>query len=74
MVVTAEKPSPLPRNYALSFACLHRSSASSKLPVCFPSLLVGSFASPQSNLCPPGPCYPQTQSPQKRVHRMHTML
>jgi hypothetical protein len=57
-------------NCALSFACLHRSSAGSELPISSPLLPVESFDSPQPSLWPPGPCSPQTQSLQKRVHRI----
>jgi hypothetical protein len=54
MVVTTEKPSPLPQNCALSSVCLHRSSASPELPVSSPSLPVGSSESPQPSIWPLG--------------------
>jgi hypothetical protein len=74
MDANTEKPSSLPQKCALSFSCLHRSFASSKLLVSSPLLPIESSDTPQPSLWHPGPCCPQTQSPQKRVHHIHTML
>jgi hypothetical protein len=73
MAIIAEKPNPLPRNYARLCAGLHRSSAGSEPPGSSPSLPAESSESPPPSLWPSGPCCPQTQSPQRRVHRIRTM-
>jgi hypothetical protein len=74
MDVSAEKPNPLLRNCARLSTCLHRSSVGSELSTSFPSLPAESSNSPPPIIWPPGPCCPQTQTPKKRVHLIHTML
>jgi hypothetical protein len=73
MAVIAEKPNPLPQNCARLCVGLHISTAGSESSASSPSLTVESFESPPPSLWPLGLCCPQTQTPQRRVHCIHTM-
>jgi hypothetical protein len=73
MAVIVEKPNPLPQNCARLCAGLHISSAGSEPFASSPSLPTESSDSPPPSLWPPGPCCPQTESPQRRVHRILIM-